>query len=301
MRELCPAWPPVAAVHEQRPQTLRRPVQRGPEAGRTAADDDQVVELGGGCRGQPDVGREFLFTRFEQGCAVRGDDEGQAVPAVSGCRQQPLALGGVDRVPAVGNLVAGEELPYLRRPRRPAVPHHLRARYRPVVRGPPRLQQIVQDGVELLLRRVPRLEQVVVEVDDVDRVDGGAGVRVRGEQDPARAGVDVQGLFQEFDAVHLGHAVIGHDHGHQVAPQLQLPQGIEGALTGLGAHDAVGLAVPAPKVARHGTRHSGVVVHGQDDGPCSCAGSLCHKVSHPELIGVPPIVCSIVRFRSGTR
>ena len=49
-------------------------------------------------------------------------------------------------------------------------------------------QQVVDDRVELLLRRVPRLEQVVVEVDDVDRVDRGVGVRVRGQQHPLAYG-----------------------------------------------------------------------------------------------------------------
>jgi hypothetical protein len=43
--------------------------------------------------------------------------------------------------------------------------------HRPEVTAPPGLQQVVQDRVELLLRWVPRLEEVVVEVDDVDRVD----------------------------------------------------------------------------------------------------------------------------------
>ena len=46
MRELWPAWPPVA---RRSTSTVRRPsdgaVHRGAEAGRPAADDDEVVEL----------------------------------------------------------------------------------------------------------------------------------------------------------------------------------------------------------------------------------------------------------------
>ena len=57
--------------------------------------------------------------------------------------------------------------------------------------GLPGRQQVLDDGVELLLRRVPRLEQVVVERDLVDRLDRGLGVGVGGEQDalgaPGRA------------------------------------------------------------------------------------------------------------------
>jgi hypothetical protein len=59
---------------------------------------------------------------------------------------------------------------------------------RPPLLLPPLLEQLVEHRVELLLRRVPRLEQVVVEVDHVDRVDRGAGVGVGGEQHPARRG-----------------------------------------------------------------------------------------------------------------
>ena len=40
------------------------------------------------------------------------------------------------------------------------------------------VDHLVEDRVELLLRRVPRLEQVVVDVDEVDRRDRGIGVGV---------------------------------------------------------------------------------------------------------------------------
>jgi CheY-like chemotaxis protein len=62
----------------------------------------------------------------------------------------------------------------------------------------PRLQLRVDDGVQLLLRRVPRLEEVVVEVDDVDRVDGGVGVGIGGQQDPPARRVQVHRGFEEL-------------------------------------------------------------------------------------------------------
>lgn len=186
------------------------------------------------------------------------------------------------------------------------MPHDLRRRYRPEVAGAPRREEVVHDRIELLLRRVPGLEQIVVQVDDVDRVDGGIGVRVRGQEHPPRSWVDADGLFQELDAVHLRHPVVREDHGDQIPPQLQLPQGLDGGLPGLGPHDPVVAPVPAPQIPRDGPRHPGVVIHRQNDGP-SCVGGLRHDPPPCDVRAVraartgPLIVSSIARPRSPAR
>jgi hypothetical protein len=97
----------------------------------------------------------------------------------------------------------------------------------PVIGSQPGLQQRVDDRVELLLRRVPGLEQVIVQVDDVDRVDRGAGVRVGGQQRPARARIDVHRALKELDAVHLRHPVVGEQDGDLFAAQLHLVKRLE--------------------------------------------------------------------------
>ena len=61
----------------------------------------------------------------------------------------------------------------------------------------------------------------MVEVDDVDRVDGGVGVGVGGQQDPTCRRVQVHGLFEELDAGHLRHPVVGNQHRDGFAPQLE--------------------------------------------------------------------------------
>jgi hypothetical protein len=152
-------------------------------------------------------------------------------------------------------------------------------RDRAVVRRQPRLEQLVHHGVELLLWRVPGLEQVVVQVDDVDRVDRGVGVGVGGQQHAFRARVDVHRLLEELDPVHLRHAVVGQDHRHHVPAQLHLAQRVQRRLPGLGAHDPVLLAVPAPQVTGDRAGHPGVVVHSDD----RCAGravGLRHRHRH---------------------
>ena len=60
--------------------------------------------------------------------------------------------------------------------------HDLGLGHRPVIGGVPRRQQVVEHRIELLLRRIPRLEEVVVQIDHVDGVDGGTGVGVGRQQ-----------------------------------------------------------------------------------------------------------------------
>jgi hypothetical protein len=132
--------------------------------------------------------------------------------------------------------------------------------------GLPGVQQRVHHRVELLLRRVPRLEQVVVHVDQVDRLDRGVGVRVRGQQRPPRVGEQVHRLLQEVDAVHPRHPVVGQHDRHPPAAQLDLAQRLQRLVAGGGAHDLVVLAVPPAQVPGDRAGHGRVVVDGQHRG-----------------------------------
>ncbi len=277
------------ALHQHGPQPLGGPVHGRAEPGRAAADHDEVVEVGRRRRRQAHVGGQLGRLGLDQDRAVRGDHHRQPLPVLPRRRQQPLPLRLLHRVPAVRHLVAGQELPHVGGARRPAVPDDLGAGHRLVGAVAPRVQQIVQDRVELLLRRVPGLEQIVVQVDHVDGVDRRVGVRVRGQQHPARPRIHVERLLQELDAVHLRHAVVGQDHRDEVAAQLQLAQRVQRGLAGLRAHDPVRLAVAPSEIAGDGTGDPRVVVHGQDDGPRG-VGGLCHT-SPTRVAGSPSGRC----------
>ncbi len=106
----------------------------------------------------------------------------------------------------------------------------------------------------------------MVQVDDVDRVDRGVGVGVRGQQHPAGQREDVHRLFEELDAAHLRHPVVGDEHRDGVAAQLEFVERLQGVRAGFGAHDPVSLAVVAAQVAGDGAGHRRVVVDGQDYG-----------------------------------
>ncbi len=180
-------------------------------------------------------------------------------------RRRPSAV--VHGPPPVRHEVAREEVADVVRRRRPRVADHLDVEHRRVAQRAPGLEHGVDDGVELLLGRVPRLQQVVVDVDDVDRRDRRVGVRVGGEQSAPGPGEQVHGLLEELDAVQPGHPVVGEDRGDGVAAELHLAQSVEGLLRILRAHDPVVLAVPAAQVPGDRPGDGRVVVDGHEDGP----------------------------------
>jgi hypothetical protein len=96
----------------------------------------------------------------------------------------------------------------------------------------PGLEHGVDGRVELLLGRVPGLEQVGVDVHVVDGADRGVGVGVGGEQAAAGTRDDVHRLLEELDAVHAGHPVVGQQDGDRLAAELELAQGVEGLRAG---------------------------------------------------------------------
>ena len=279
-------------------QALGGAVDGRAEPGRAAADHHQVVEVLGRGGGQADPGGQVRVAGRQHGLPVRGDDQRQG-PAVRACGgEQPLPVRLVGGEPAVSHLVPGQELAHLGAARRPAVPDHLGHMDRLVVLQPPRFQLGVDHRVELLFRRVPGLEQVVVEIDDVDGLDRGVGVRVGGEQHPAGGRVHVHRRLEELDAVHLRHPVVGQDHRHLVAAQPHLLQRVEGRRGRFGADDPVLLGIALPQVAGDGPGNPGIVVHGQDGG----AGRAVrrgrrHARARPAgsgLTGCGAVVCGLV-------
>jgi hypothetical protein len=149
-------------LHEHGAQALGRAVDRRAEPGRAAADHDQVVEVVRRHRRQVDLRGHLGVGRRDERLAVGGDEHREVAAVRVRGGEQPLPLVGVRGVPAVGHLVAGQEVAQVRRGRRPAVPDQLGFLDRLAVLALPGLQQLVDDRVELLLGRVPGLEQVVV-------------------------------------------------------------------------------------------------------------------------------------------
>ncbi len=124
----------------------------------------------------------------------------------------------------------------------------------------PVAQQIVKNGIEVLFRRVPGLQQVVVELDLVNGPDGRVGIGVGREQDALRLGVRAHGPRQELDAVHLRHAVIHQKQRHRLMTLVEPFEQIEGGLTRAGGEHAVVFSVVFAQVALDAFQHLRIVI-----------------------------------------
>jgi hypothetical protein len=87
------------------------------------------------------------------------------------------------------------------------------------VRPLPVAEQVVDDGVEPFGRWVPRLEQVVVETDVVDRPDGHVGVGVRRQQQQLGVRGVLSRLTEHLGPAHVRHPLVGGDQGDRPQPQ----------------------------------------------------------------------------------
>ena len=184
-----------------------------------------------------------------QHAAVGEQHERQLGLAVGRGQQPPAVVVALDVEPPVRHLVSGQEVAGVVRLARPPVPDHLDAVG--VVRcvRPPRVEEVVDDRVELLVRRVPGLQQVVVERDAVDRVDRRLGVGVGGEEHALGLGGEPHRLLQELDARHLRHALVGEQQRDRIAAQLQSIEQLEPLLARGRAKHAILLAVLLREVA----------------------------------------------------
>ena len=77
--------------------------------------------------------------------------------------------------------------------------------------GVPICEQVVENGVEILLGRIPGFHQVMMQTNIVDRRDGSGGIGVGGEQDASGVGVEFAGFGQEVNTIHFGHAPVGQN------------------------------------------------------------------------------------------
>ena len=142
-------------------------------------------------------------------------------------------------------------------------PHALEHR---LVAGPPVVQQVVEHGVEVLLRRVPGLHQIVVEAHLVDRLDGRIGIGIGGKQHAPGVGVEFHRLGQELDARHSRHALVDHEQRYDPAAELQFPECLQRFRPGRRAHHLVIGAVVPPQVAGDRREDRRFVVDGEDHG-----------------------------------
>ena len=70
-----------------------------------------------------------------------------------------------------------------------------------------------------------------MQLDCVDCLDGGVSVGIGCQQYAARIGEDLHRFRQEFDAIHLRHAMVGEEQRDRSVTLFQFPQQIRNAST----------------------------------------------------------------------
>ena len=263
-----PAWPAGRlALHHDDAQALGGGVDGRGQAGRSGADDAEVVERLLGAGAQPEPLGELDGARRDQGLGVGHQHQRQVLRCRLGQLGEPLAfLVDLHVEPQVRHVVAGQERLDLIAALGPAVPDHADVDLGERVLGAPVVEQVVDDGVEPVLGRVPRLEQVVVQADLVDRRDRDVGVGVRRHQQVLRRRCVRARLGEQLDAGHAGHPLVGHHERDRAAAQRELGEDLQRLGTRRRPDDPELLAVARPQVARQRSGDRLVVVDGQDRG-----------------------------------
>jgi hypothetical protein len=153
------------AVEEERPQAFGGAVHGGREPRGPRADDHEVVNLEGGRQWTAEALGHLTRLRIRQNAPVLEEERRQRVRAdARRLEQSPRLRFTLDVQPAVRNEIAREKVLDLVGPRGPLVPDQAQTGRLRQRLGLPGIELVVDDREEPLLRRVPRLRQVVIEV-----------------------------------------------------------------------------------------------------------------------------------------
>ncbi|MBG6218390.1 hypothetical protein IWX75_002871 [Arthrobacter sp. CAN_A6] len=96
------------------------------------------------------------------------------------------------------------------------------------IRPTPVIEQVIHHRIQPLSGRVPRFEQVVIETDVVDRLDGDIGVRVSREKEELRPWSMRSRALHQLDPRHLRHPLVRRDQCNPLIAQGQLRQEFHG-------------------------------------------------------------------------
>src|SRR5438045_3225425 len=100
-------------------------------------------------------------------------------------------------------MIAGKEIAQLIAARRPPSPEDSHPFKRRPVGCAPVIEQVIELWVEVTLRRIPRLQEKIIDISLVDCTDGRAGVGISGKQSTLGVGKDMHPLLQKLDAIHM--------------------------------------------------------------------------------------------------
>jgi hypothetical protein len=181
--------------------------------------------------------------------------------------------------PLKRDAVAGQEVLHLMAASRPQHSGHPDPLIRERRRGLPLLQQIVEQRIEHLLGRFPRLHQVVVEPHRVDRGNGRVGVCIGSEEHLLGIGIQLDRLLEKLGAGHGRHALVNQEERHQGVPALQLGEGLERVCSRCRRQHPVVLLIASTYITADRGRHRRFIVDTDDHRFRHCTTSAIEPLS----------------------
>jgi hypothetical protein len=156
----------IAAVYPRRKAQVV--FDAGAETGLASAQNDQVVGCGAGAGVEADAASHFRVGRVGETAAILEEHHREAPlfgrQHVQGTAHLRIAVSLLRVEPLVVHLVARQKLAELVGAARPSRAEHLQSLERRPVGCLPIAEQIVQNRIEVLLGRVPGLEQVMMQL-----------------------------------------------------------------------------------------------------------------------------------------
>ena len=115
----------------------------------------------------------------------------------------------------------------------------------------------------MVCRRIPWLQEEVVDAGLIDGTDRSARVGICGEQRTLGIRIDVHCFLQKCDPVHARHALVCEQQGHAVIAHLQLFQQVQCPVGRIAPYDAILGTVLRAQVAFNRPQNIGVVIDTQ--------------------------------------
>jgi hypothetical protein len=132
-------------------------------------------------------------------------------------------------------------------------------------RSGPLVEQIIEYRVEVSIRRIPGLQQILIGLYKVDRLDRCFGIRICRQQHPARFRKFANGGGKKFDPAHVGHPMIGHQESDRFRTPGKPLQDIERRGARVGGEHAVAAAVLLSQIAFNGPQDVRIVIDSKHD------------------------------------
>jgi len=114
----------------------------------------------------------------------------------------------------------------------------------------------------LLLRRIPGLQQVVVNLGVIDRPDSRVGIGVGREQGPLSVRIKLHRFGEKSHARHLRHPLIHQKQRHRIVAFFELRQSVQRVFSRLRPQNPIAIRIAVPQIALYRPQNLGIVIDG---------------------------------------